>query len=373
MNCVDRYIEFLNPVDGDVLNEFDGEVGDESGHKVLKTRVRVVAPADRCIKINGVSAVSVGKLDDNKVLYEASIILDGYRNTIAAKDENTGNESEMVIYWIKDGTGKYRISIDDNIWFLRDITKNSNTYKSIFENPYLKAYKDVHDKYGTKFHFNLFYQTEGFNLSQMTEKFKSEWQANADWIKLTFHALQEFPNRPYDDASYEDMKRDYLLVTNEIIRFAGEELLSPVTTTHWGSATLQGARALRSLGIKALVGYFKHDKEGKPLVSYYNDDETINHLNKRDYWKDNAEDIMFVKHDIVLNTFKLKDIVPYLENIRKDPHQAGVMEMMIHEQYFYDYYRSYIPEYKEMLMTAARWATENGYKPAFLSDVVLER
>ena len=47
--------------------------------------------------------------------------------------------------------------------------------------------------------------------------------------------------------------------------------------------------------------------------------------------------------------------------------------MLIHEQYFYDYYQAYIPEFKEILMTAARWATENGYKPTFLSDVVLEK
>jgi len=306
-------------------------------------------------------------------LYEAVINLDGYRNTVTAKDENSGDESEIVIYWLKGGTGKYRISIDDNIWFLRDLTRNSNVYKSLFDNPYLKVYKDVHDKYGTKFHFNLFYQTDGFNLSQMTDKYKSEWQANADWIRLTFHALQEFPDKPYAAATYDDMKRDYLLVTNEIIRFAGEELLSPITTTHWGSATLQGARALRSLGIKGLVGYFMYDKEGNPLVSYYTDNEVIDHLNKRDYWKDNAEDIMFVKHDIVLNTLKLKDVVPYLENVKKDPHQSGIMEMLIHEQYFYDYYHAYIPEFKEILMTAAEWATENGYKPTFWSDVVLEK
>lgn len=383
MCCTDNYLEFLSPVDGDVLNEFDGEIKDEKGHKVLEIRVKVAAPAGCNLKINGVPAATVigqRSIDsctclsnDNNMLYEATIALDGYRNTIVAKDDNTGIESKMVIYWLKEGTGKYRISVDDNIWFLRDLAKNSNIYKSIFDNPYMKVYKDVHDKYGTKFHFNLFYQTEGFNLSQMTDKYKKEWQANADWIRLTFHALQEFPDKPYENSSYEEMKRDYLLVTNEIIRFAGEELLSPITTTHWGSATLEGARALRSLGIKGLVGYFKFDNEGKPFVSYYAGKDVVNHLSKRDCWKDNEEDIMFIRHDIVLNALKLEEVVPYLENIKKDPHQSGIMEMLIHEQYFYDYYQAYIPEFKEILMTAAKWATENGYKPTFLSDIILEK
>jgi hypothetical protein len=384
MLCMDKYLDFLSPVDGDVLNEFDGEIKDDKGHRVLEIKVKVAAPAGSNIRINGVSTRIVDEQEisgcctcrscnDNRVLYEATITLDGYRNTITARDDNSGNESKAVVYWLREGTGKYRISADDNIWFLRDLTKNSNIYKSLFDNPYLKVYKDVHDKYGTKFHFNLFYQTEGFNLSQMTDKYKSEWQANADWIRLTFHALQEFPDKPYETATCEKMKEDYLLVTNEIVRFAGEELLSPITTTHWGTATLQGARTLRSLGVKGLVGYFVYDEEGKPLASYYTDNKVIDHLNKRDCWKDNAEDIMFVKHDIVLNTLKLKDVVPYLENVKKDPHQSGIMEMLIHEQYFYDYYHAYIPEFKEILMTAARWATENGYKPTFLSEVVLEK
>ena len=274
---------------------------------------------------------------------------------------------------LKDGTKKYRISTDDNIWFLKDITQNSNVYKSIFDNPYLKVFKEVHDMYGSKVHFNLFYQTEDFNLSQMTDKYKSEWQANADWIKLSFHSLQEFPARPYDAATYEDMKRDYQLITNEIVRFAGEELLSPVTTTHWGSATLPAARALRTLGIKGLVGYFKYNNVGEALVSYYADNDLIDHINKRDYWKDNLEDIMFVKHDIVLDATKIENIIPYLDNIKKDPHQSGIIEMLIHEQYFYGHYHNYQPEYKEKVIKAAKWATENGYKPAFWSEVVLEK
>ncbi|HOJ11178.1 MAG TPA: hypothetical protein PK733_11365 [Clostridiales bacterium] len=378
--CDKNLIQFINPINGDVLNEFDGQIKGKS----LEIKVKLLAGNQSRVIVNGVPATIVNSLASKSdcccsfskgegTLYEAAINLDGYRNTVVAVDENSGCKNEMVVYWLKNATGKYRISMDDNIWFLKDIAKNSDKYKSIFENPYLKLYKDVHDMYGTKVHINLFYQTEGFNLSQMPDKYKSEWKDNAHWIKLTFHSLQEFPDRPYANATYDEIKKDYELITNEIIRFAGEELLSPVTTVHWGATSLEAARALRTMGMKGLVGYFKFAEDGAPLVSYYHDNERIKHINKRDYWKDDKEDIMFVKHDIVLDGTNLKDICPFLDNLKKDPHQSGLIEMLIHEQYFYPHYKAYQPEYREKVMTAARWATENGYKPAFWSDVVFEK
>ncbi|MBQ8310565.1 MAG: hypothetical protein IJX80_06105 [Clostridia bacterium] len=36
-----------------------------------------------------------------------------------------------------------------------------------------------------------------FNLSMRTDKFKEEFHANADWLKLSFHAKSEFPPKPY--------------------------------------------------------------------------------------------------------------------------------------------------------------------------------
>ena len=95
----------------------------------------------------------------------------------------------------------YRFSVDDNIWFLRDLSFGH--YSSIFEHPYLKVYKDLHDRYGAKFQLNIYYETEGFDLSQMTDKFKTEWIENSNWLRLSFHAKADAPEAPYLNASYE--------------------------------------------------------------------------------------------------------------------------------------------------------------------------
>ena len=42
---------------------------------------------------------------------------------------------------------------------------------------------------------------------------------------------------------------------------------------------------------------------------------------------------------------------------------------MIHEQYFYEDYEYYIPEFKEIVLTACKWAKDNGYKGYFMGDL----
>ena len=77
----------------------------------------------------------------------------------------------------------------------------------------------------------------GFNLTEMPDKFKPEWRDNSDWLRLSFHANANLPDRPYIRASYSQAKFEHDRIMNEILRFAGEEAFAgPVTTIHWGDA-----------------------------------------------------------------------------------------------------------------------------------------
>ena len=44
------------------------------------------------------------------------------------------------------------------------------------------------------------------------------------------------------------------------------------------------------------------------------------------------------------------------------------MDLFTHEQYFWPFYRNYIPDHFARLDTALRWVTEHGYKPVFLHE-----
>jgi hypothetical protein len=351
-------IKFISPVDGDMLNDYDGTISEGS----LKTEIRISAPQGMKLLVNGVSSAFSGGT------FSATVALKDYKNIIEASDAVSGEKSSIVVYRLKNAVNRYRLSLDDNIWFLKDINVNAGKYKSIFENPYLGMLKQVHDTFGTKIHLNLFYQTDGFNLSQMTDKYKSEWKDNAGWLRLSFHALQEFPDRPYLTAGYEQVKHDCILVKDQIRRFAGEELMGPVTTLHWGAATVEGCRALRDQGYHALAGYF--NAEGPDTVSYYLNDAQRLHVNSRFMWRDNREEIILSRMALVINTVKLEEIVPYLERLRSNGHKPPYADLMIHEQYFYPSYFNYQPDFRDKVMTAVKWAADNGYKPAFLSECV---
>src|SRR5579885_273475 len=93
------------------------------------------------------------------------------------------------------------------------------------------------------------------------------------------------------------------------------------------------ARALRAEGVRGLVGYFEA-RDGLPSVCYYLPLAQWRYLSGRDYWKDTREDLLFLRHDMVVNLFPLEQIVPRLEQVAADPHQAEILELMIHEQYF---------------------------------------
>ncbi|WP_431215467.1 hypothetical protein ACQ86N_12665 [Puia sp. P3] len=352
-------MEIVFPIDGDMLHARDGAV--EDGR--LRVQVVVNAEAGSSVRIGGVRAL------EEEGCYLAGVVLSGYDNTILVRNETTGEEKRVRVYWLPNFANGYRLSIDDNIWFLRDIHENEKVYNSIFDNSYLAFLRGVHDVYGTKIHINLFYETDGFNLSQLTDRFAAEWKAQSSWLRLSFHALGEFPDKPYQQADYVTVKRDGQLVMNEIRRFAGPQLMGPVTTLHWGEATIEGSRALRDLGYKGQLGYFNVDDE-LPAVSYYLDVQQRRHIKKRFVWKDNQEDIVFIRSSIVIDKTGLADIRPHLDAYREKGGLPPYVDLLVHEQYYYPFYFNYQPDFRERILTAVGWAANNGYEPRFLEECI---
>jgi len=365
-----RSIKIIDPVDGAILNKNDGKQ-DSDGLEIV---VKGVAPYKSKVTVNDVKADTRREGCASYDVFTCHIALRERENHVTAKSM-VGNDvttDSIMVLFDRNSIKRYRFSTDDNILFLKDLALNAPKYVSIFDNDYLAFWREMHEKYGARIHFNIYYQTSGFNLSQMPDKYKSEWEENSDWMRLTFHALQDEPPSPYVHASYQEALRDFELVTREIVRFAGRSLLSPFTTVHWADASLDACKALRDSGIKGLVGGFFIDPDvGKPFTSYYLNDEMTEYLYGRDYWKDTRTDILFIKHDIVINKIEPDDIAPTLDNIASNPHRSDVMEVIIHEQYFRPELVHYEPDVKWRVIAALEWLTRNGYKSIFYEEAFL--
>ena len=357
-------MKFIRPIDGDVLLDvIDGQQS-ESG---LTAKITVSAPAGREIKINGTLAT-----EENGV-YAAQILLDSYRNTVEAVDGATGEMVSMVVYWFKDAYKAYRLGVDDVIRAFENIYRHQDTYTSIFDDPFLRLFRDLHEQYGTFVHMHVYYVNDdgSFNLSMFPEKFKPEFQANGDWLKFTFHAHADQPDSPYLNASYQQVMEEGRQVEKELLRIVGKEAMSNVTSQHWANSNLWATRAFRNLGFRCIDAYFIFDEEGNPAVSYYLNKEQATHATGRDFWVDNQEDIIFVKDDIIINEIELADIDAYMDAIAATENH-GFQYLLIHEQYFYEDYFNYEPDYRERIFATVDWCHRNGYRPVRISDVAFE-
>ncbi len=349
-------MQFITPRDGQMLTDTAGERRGDA----LAIDVALAAEPGRKIFINNRPA------EWRNGAYHVSLELDGYRNTVEAIDSD-GDSVKMGIYWIPQATHGFALSVDDNIWWLQDLTDND--YASLFDNPYLAVYKEAHDAYGVCVRFNLFCTTDrrgGFDLSGMTDRYREEFLANHDWLHLAFHADTEFPDEPYSETTYAKLKYDYDRINTEVRRFAGYDL-EHATTIHWGSGNRQAIRAIRSRGVHTLMGYMELEN-GRPFVSYYLTPEEIDLVCEFGFWKDHGEDMIFGRIDAVLNLYEPRGIIERLEECARRFPKKGYVEIMIHEQYFYPDYPAHKPDFRERIMTGCRWCVEHGYHPMFSCD-----
>ena len=368
-------IRFRKWIDGDCVNERDGEMNG----RALLLPVEVEATPGCKVFVNTILASET----ETAGCYSAVVPLYGYRNTLLAENRTEGTDCCIAIFRMPEkSVGSFRLSSDDNIRFLKELTERD--YTSIFEHPYLAVYKKAHDLYGAKAHLNLFYafdeqaracfseEHDYFDLSMMTGRYKEEFRANADWLKLTFHAYSEFPDKPYKYATADKIREDCIKVYREIVRFAGEECVSNSTTVHWGEANRECVRALRALGFRSLTGYFVKDDEGRPLVSYYAENELVEHIEPRDFWVDTQEDMIFGRIDCVLNMDTLEICNERVADAATDPHRGGFVSIMIHEQYFYPDYINYCPDFEARVLEPCKYLWECGYQGAHITEVTTE-
>lgn len=294
--------------------------------------------------------------------------------------------------------------IDDVIWFLRDITRERPA--SIFDQHFLKVLKTAHDKYGLKVQLNLFYRTDyfygtdEFTLSDVTDAYKAEFEANSDWLKMSFHAKQEFPDYPNVNADYDDIKELYTMMKNEVIRFAGENSWGGDSlVTHWLPLSKDACKALADCGAKmvcctsgdtedyvdqadclpyghlgrllqnrkpetklffrdsrdvaiekSICGWnhltIKQADETKFNLGYVYDEETG--LRFKEYCNTGTVNLCKTKEEVY------EDISPALDK--------EYLCFLIHEQYFYPDYFAYMPNAAELIYYACELVANSGHR-----------
>lgn len=346
------------PFHGAVLNRRHGEETDGG----LRISVHGTAPSGERVTIQGDPVQHQGDR------FSADVVLRDVETDLVAVSEGRfgRHEHRARVVWDRHSQPRYRFSIDDNSFFLRDIAREN--YPSLFDCFYLGALRGLHQRYSARFVLNIYYRTaDGFELPQFPDRYRSEWEDNANWLRLAFHADANEPDRPYQYASPQQLAADLDRVAEQIHRFAGETVYSPPTVIHWGMVQPDSLKVLTDRDVRVLSGYFSN-RNGVWDVNYLLDEARSEYLSHHDALRDFDSGIVFSRVDMICNNTPIELIEPALEALAADPNHAEIMDLFTHEQYFWPFYSHYLPDHVQRLDTAIQWVTEHGFQPVFFHE-----
>ena len=254
-------IEITSHRQGAILNRNHGV---ESADR-LKITVQGISETGRPVKVNGVPAVMDGRN------FTAEIELTQKINTVTASVLTPYGiySQELTLVWDKQSFRRFGAGIDDHSFVFTELTRQRP--KHAFDHFYLAGLKKIHDESGMKVVLNCFYRNDhdkdGFELKEMPDIWKAEFRDNSGWLKFSFHSYSEFPDRPYLESSAEEIGRDYDLIRDEIIRFAGEEAFIPPLTIHWGNIHPAAAAEIIRRGTRCYNSSFRPKVMGGPSLA----------------------------------------------------------------------------------------------------------
>lgn len=385
-------IEITNYRQGAILNHNHGK----EGKKSLKVTVQGISEGGWPVTVNEQPAVMEGRH------FSAEVELTQRVNVVKASVVTPyGTYSqELTLVWDKKSFKRFNFFIDDHSFFYTDLAKQRP--KKAFDHFYLAALKKIHDKYGFKVTLNTFYHNDhhDFYLKDMPDIWKSEFQDNSDWLKFSFHAYSEFPDRPYAEATAETFGKHWDMVQKEIERFAGPECFIAPVVIHWANVHPAVAQEAIRRGVTAYSNNFRLRVMGGPsledrqrggdmktvekrslsgvdcgnelagMAMHYGMQEEKDFMDKNIVYYDPQLGVSFFHNTVCCNLVPLAEIPKkYAVAIKRNEERGTeILGAVSHEQYSFPYYDNYLPDHLKRLETATRCLVEAGYQPVFFSQ-----
>ncbi|MDD4019647.1 MAG: twin-arginine translocation signal domain-containing protein [Kiritimatiellae bacterium] len=366
---------FTGPFDGGIIHEQCGtpvlgiETGSD-GARMLKIEVSGVVPpgvkpelftADgRAIPVTLQNGVFRGAalLRDRVTEIRARAVIGGKRRVIRTRP-----------VWVKNSTPRFRCYIDDHSFSFRDIARQR--YKSIFDCFYLGKLRDLNRNFGVKINLNCFNTTpeRDFSLSMFPDTYKSEFEDNAHWLRLAFHSENEFPDIPYLNATPEKLAADFDLVAGELKRIAGSAYTAGLQI-HWADVPPDCYQVLADRGVKMLpTRGRKPDAKERKICDYHLPDAILEYLCDHQGWMHFESGLIFYSAATgTRESIPLDKTVPSLLERIQNPAKNHLLNIAGHEQYWWPFYKNFVPNLYERYAAAFRFVLDRGYRPIWIED-----
>ncbi len=366
-------LEITSHRNGEVLNRRHGK---ESSSELL-IGLRGIASVQSYVTVNGIPALR----NDREFFLEVPLREKINHVTVKAKDKYGEKSHSIVLVWDKGSFKRYTVRIDDNSFVFTDLARNR--YDSLFDHFYLKGLKELHEKYGSKFILKCFYENAHdpakSNLSQVPACYKGEFEDNADWLHLAFHAWAEFPDRPYQHCTQERLAHDYDTTTAELQRIAGNKACTPPTNVHWAMLEPGNFPFMRSRGVKILTssgfmsnriivdGRVENLEQGGCDIGFFYEQDVARHMVEKRCFYDADFDLFLSRTFFCFNIDTPEEIEDKIK-AEDAKNNSDILESVGHEQYAYPAYAMFLPDYFKRLEASCRVPAELGYKPVFFQE-----
>lgn len=269
---------------------------------------------------------------------------------------SSGNKSYIRndSYIMGENTGRnvFHLSFDDTILLFKDLSEKE--YTSIFNNPTLNWYKELHNKYGVVISCYVYFEKNDFDLTMVSGKFRNEFEQNSNWLRFGFHSLNETIN--YSQGRIVD---DYKKTMHELKRIVGTKSVDHVVRLQMFQGTYEGIEHLVALEDESVVGLLTADDNRQ---SYYLSACDNQWIYCHDEFYDNQMGIKLYSTDFRIEyvdniDLKLKELNQECWN-----NQTGDLVVFSHEW-------ALNLENKRKIEKLCRYAFEKGYNFVFFEDL----
>ncbi|MCD8295939.1 MAG: hypothetical protein LUC88_00025 [Prevotella sp.] len=248
--------------------------------------------------------------------------------------------------------------MDDVINIFDDI--NSHNYESVFENKTLGYLLKLHKKYGLKVSLFCYYQkgNGSFNLDKCTDRYRSEFENNAGWMRFGFHGLCS--ESDYNKLSVDDALKDYLRTMDALSKIVGNVALDDTPRIHLFHGSREFVDTMRQSKYE-ILGLISADDD---RLSYYLDSAQNNILRSEDVYYDTIAKIHLYPTDIRIENGHIDDFLSALSRRHKD---SDILVVFTHEWQLKGFFNSLV--IKRRIEKICQYAVESNYQFCFLSEI----
>ena len=113
--------------------------------------------------------------------------------------------------------------------------------------------KQIHETTGACFTLYVYEYAGDYSITNVPDKWKSEWEQNSHWLKIGYHGICPEIARFDENIPLDTFMNSYQTVTDSIIFFAGEPSLSQILRLSYFTGTEEIVDYLSKSGIKYLL------------------------------------------------------------------------------------------------------------------------